>query len=130
WNGGIAIFGALIGGGIGAAIACKLAGIRFLSFVDALAPGLLVAQGMGRFGNWFNQELFGQPTDLPWGLEIDRPNAAIPVGIPGDVLFHPTFLYEMLWNVAGAALLVFYFERRFTMRWGRAFGFYLVWYGV
>lgn len=130
WEGGIAIFGGLLGGALGAAIACKMLGIRFLSFADALAPGLLLAQGIGRFGNWFNQELFGQPTDLPWGLEITRPNGAIPAGVADDVLFHPTFLYEMLWNVAGALVLIFVLERRFHMRWGRAFGFYLVWYGL
>src|SRR5690606_23871788 len=71
WNGGIAIFGALLGGGIGVLIASRITGIRFGSFADALVPGLLLAQAIGRFGNWFNHELFGRPTTLPWGLEIE-----------------------------------------------------------
>ena len=106
WEGGIAIFGALIGGAIGVYIACRLAGLRFTSAVDAMAPTLLLAQAFGRIGNYFNQELFGLPTDLPWGLEIDRPNSAIPVGIPDDALFHPVFLYEILWLLAGFGILM------------------------
>ena len=100
WEGGIAIYGALIGGAIGAWLGCRWTGIRFWTFADALAPGLLLAQAIGRFGNWFNQELFGLPTDLPWGLEIDPGNAAFPAGLPEGTLFHPTFLYEVIWNVA------------------------------
>ena len=73
WEGGNAIYGSLIGGAIGVSSAAASTGIRFWSFADALAPGLLVAQAVGRLGNWFNHELFGLPTDLPWGLEIDRP---------------------------------------------------------
>lgn len=129
WEGGIAIFGALIGGAIGAFLACRWTGIRFWSFADALAPGLLVAQALGRFGNWFNQELFGLPTNLPWGLAIDYPNPAWPVGLPQDTLFHPTFLYEILWNLAGAGLLLL-LDRRFTLRWGKLFALYLIWYGA
>ena len=129
WEGGIAIFGALIGGAIGAWLGCKWTGVRFWSFADALAPGMLVAQALGRFGNWFNQELFGGPTDLPWGLEIDYPNAAWPEGVPEGTLFHPTFLYEMLWNLLGALVIV-WAARRFTLQWGRAFALYLIWYGA
>jgi prolipoprotein diacylglyceryl transferase len=110
WEGGLAIFGTLLGGAVGVWIACRLTGLRFLSVADAVAPGLLVAQALGRLGNYFNQELFGLPTDLPWGLEIDRPNSAIPSGLGDDVLFHPTFLYEMLWNLAGAVIIVFLIE--------------------
>jgi prolipoprotein diacylglyceryl transferase len=110
WEGGVAIFGTLLGGAIGYAIGCRIAGLRFLSVADAIVPGLLVAQALGRFGNYFNQELFGLPTDLPWGLQIDRPNPAIPTGLGDDVLFHPTFLYEMIWNVAGALIIVFLIE--------------------
>jgi prolipoprotein diacylglyceryltransferase len=73
WDGGIAIFGALIGGAIGAWLGCKWTGIRFWTFADALAPGLLLAQALGRFGNWFNQELYGLPTDLPWGCRSTTP---------------------------------------------------------
>ncbi|MEO8263234.1 MAG: prolipoprotein diacylglyceryl transferase [Pseudolysinimonas sp.] len=108
--GGLAIFGTLLGGAVGFWIGCRITGLRFLSVADAVAPALLIAQGLGRFGNWFNQELFGLPTDLPWGLEIDRPNEAIPVGLGDDVLFHPTFLYEMIWNVVGAIIIVFLIE--------------------
>jgi prolipoprotein diacylglyceryl transferase len=129
WEGGLAIFGAITLGAVGALIGAKIAGIRFWSFADALAPGLLLAQGIGRLGNYFNQELFGQPTALPWGLQIDRPNLAIPVGLPSTTLFHPTFLYEMLWNFAGAAVLI-YFGHKFVLQWGRLFGLYLVWYGL
>jgi prolipoprotein diacylglyceryl transferase len=110
WEGGVAIFGTLLGGAIGYAIGCRIAGLRFLSVADAIVPGLLIAQALGRLGNYFNQELFGLPTDLPWGLVIDRPNEAIPTGLGDDVLFHPTFLYEMIWNVAGALIIVFLIE--------------------
>lgn len=129
WEGGLAIFGALLGGALGAWIGTRLVGIRFWSFADALAPGLLVAQGVGRLGNYFNQELFGAPTDLPWGLQIDAGNPAIPAGLPDDTLYHPTFLYEMLWNLFGALVLIALL-RRFSLQWGRLFGLYLVWYGI
>ena len=129
WEGGIAIFGALIGGAIGAWLGCKWTGIRFWSFADALAPGLLLAQALGRFGNWFNQELYGLPTDLPWGLEIDYPNAAWPAGLPEGTLFHPTFLYEVIWNVMGVCVLV-WAGRRFGLQWGRLFALYLAWYSA
>jgi prolipoprotein diacylglyceryl transferase len=152
WEGGNAIFGSLIGGALGIYIGCRIAGLRFWSVADAIAPAMLIAQAIGRLGNWFNQELFGLPTDLPWGLEIDRPNAAIPTGIPDDVLFHPTFLYEMIWNLIGFGLIILITERirfvkaekwpasmspvwlSFTRRdqwqWGKVFGLYLIWYGI
>jgi prolipoprotein diacylglyceryl transferase len=129
WNGGIAIFGALIGGAIGAYIGCRRAGIRFWSFSDAVAPALLLAQAMGRLGNWFNHELFGLPTTLPWGLEIETANAAYPVGLPAGTLFHPTFLYEIVWNLVGVAVILI-LERKFRLRWGSSLGVYLIWYGV
>jgi len=129
WEGGIAIYGALIGGAIGAWLGCKWTGIRFWSFADALAPGLLLAQALGRFGNWFNQELFGLPTDLPWGLEIDYPNPAWPAGLPEGTLFHPTFLYEVIWNAIGVLVLL-WAGRRLRLQWGRLFGLYLVWYSA
>lgn len=130
WEGGNAIFGSLIGGAVGVLIGCRITGLRFWSFADALAPGLLVAQAVGRIGNWFNHELYGAPTDLPWGLEIESSNPAWPAGLEAGTLFHPTFLYELTWNLIGAAVLVFLLERRFSMRWGKAFGFYLIWYGI
>jgi prolipoprotein diacylglyceryl transferase len=129
WDGGDAIFGSMIGGFIGIVIACRRAGLRLTAFVDALAPGMLVAQGVGRLGNWFNHELFGLPTTLPWGLQIPRPNVAIPVGTPAGTLFHPLFLYEMIFDFLGAALIV-YLGRRYTLQWGRQIGIYFVWYGA
>ena len=129
WEGGIAIYGALIGGAIGAWLGCRWTGIRFWTFADALAPGLLLAQAMGRFGNWFNQELFGLPTDLPWGLEIDSDNAAIPAGLAEGTLFHPTFLYEVIWNVLGVIVLLWLGRKR-VFQWGRLFAVYLIWYGA
>ncbi|MDJ1371087.1 prolipoprotein diacylglyceryl transferase [Gulosibacter molinativorax] len=129
WEGGNAIIGALIGGAIGAYFACRFKGIRFLSFADALAPGLLLAQAIGRLGNWFNHELFGWPTDLPWGLEILSTNPAVPEGLPAGTLFHPTFLYELLWNLLGVAVILI-LERMFRMRWGKTIAVYLIWYGL
>jgi prolipoprotein diacylglyceryl transferase len=140
WEGGNAIFGALIGGAIGVWIGCRATGLRFLAFADALAPGLLLAQGIGRLGNWFNTELYGMPTDLPWGLQVPSTNPAFPAGLPDGTLFHPTFLYELIWDVAGALLILAIehklprrgrgVEPRFPLRWGRALAFYLIWYGI
>ncbi|PRB13472.1 prolipoprotein diacylglyceryl transferase [Microbacterium sp. MYb62] len=136
WEGGIAIFGALIGGAVGAYLGCRWTGIRFWTFADALAPGLLLAQAMGRFGNWFNHELFGLPTDLPWGLEIPttypwngQPNSAFPPGLPEGTLFHPTFLYEVLWNGLGVIVLL-WLGRKLFFQWGRLFAIYLIWYSA
>jgi prolipoprotein diacylglyceryl transferase len=129
WEGGIAIFGALLGGAVGAWIGCRITGIRFWTFADAVAPALLLAQAFGRFGNWFNQELFGVPTTLPWGLEIDQSNPAWPLGLPAGTLFHPTFLYEVIWNLAGVAVLLL-LERMFRLQWGKVLGLYLIWYGL
>ncbi|MBD7919936.1 prolipoprotein diacylglyceryl transferase [Cellulomonas sp. Sa3CUA2] len=129
WEGGIAILGSLIGGAVGAAIGCRRAGVRLWSFADALAPAMLLAQAIGRLGNWFNHELFGSPTTLPWGLEIPASNGAFPPGLPADTLFHPLFLYEMLWNLLGIAVILL-LERRVALRWGTAFGVYLIWYGT
>jgi len=129
WEGGIAILGSLIGGAIGAAIGCRRAGVRFWSFADALAPALLLAQAIGRLGNWFNHELFGGPTTLPWGLQIPATNPAFPDDLPAGTLFHPLFLYEMTWNLLGIAVILL-LERRVALRWGTAFGVYLIWYGA
>jgi prolipoprotein diacylglyceryl transferase len=129
WEGGIAIFGALLGGAVGAWFASRQTGVRFWTFADALAPGLLLAQAFGRLGNWYNHELFGQPTGLPWGLEIEETNPAWPVGLPAGTLFHPTFLYEILWNLAGVAVILL-LDRRFRLQWGRLFAIYLIWYGL
>jgi len=130
WEGGIAIYGALIGGAIGAWLGCKWTGIRFWTFADALAPGLLLAQAMGRFGNWFNHELFGLPTDLPWGLEIESTNSAFPPGLPEGTLFHPTFLYEVIWNGLGVIVLLWLSREATALQWGRLFAIYLIWYSA
>ncbi|SMX73163.1 prolipoprotein diacylglyceryl transferase [Brevibacterium antiquum] len=129
WEGGIAIFGSLIGGTLGALIMCRRLNIKLSALLDALAPGLILAQACGRFGNWFNQELFGLPTTLPWGLEIDPSNANFPAGLPADTLFHPTFLYEVVWNSLGCLALL-WLGRHLFFQWGRLFGMYLIWYGA
>jgi prolipoprotein diacylglyceryl transferase len=129
WEGGIAIYGGLIGGALGAWIGARSSGIKFWSFADAVAPGILLAQALGRWGNYFNQELFGLPTDLPWGLEIDPGNQAIPQGLPAGTLFHPTFLYESIWSLCGVALLL-WLDRKFELRWGKLFAIYLVFYSI
>ena len=129
WEGGLAIYGALIFGALGAAIGARAAGIKFTSYLDAVAPGVLLAQAVGRWGNYFNNELFGTPTDLPWGLEISSNNPAYPAGLPEGVLFHPTFLYESIWSLAGVALLLAA-DRKFNLRWGKMMGLYLVYYSI
>lgn len=129
WEGGLAIYGALILGSVGAYIGARSAGIKFTSYLDAVAPGVLLAQAIGRWGNYFNNELYGIPTDLPWGLEIPSSNPAYPAGLPDGVLFHPTFLYESIWSLTGVALLLAA-DRRFNLRWGKMLGLYLVYYSV
>ena len=137
WDGGLGIWGAVALGGIGAWIACRLRGIPLPAFGDAVAPGIVLAQAIGRLGNYFNQELFGRPTDLPWGLEIyERRNAAgvldslngVSTGRLVEVV-HPTFLYELLWNLLiFAALIVI--DRRFKIGHGRLFAMYVAGYCV
>lgn len=129
WDGGLAIFGAVIFGALGAAVGCKRAGIRFLSFADALAPALLIAQGIGRVGCYFAEELYGAPTTLPWGLHVSQMSPAFPAGLPADTLFQPLFLYELVWNFLGAAVILVA-ERRVALGWGRTIGLYLIWYGI
>ncbi|SHN73530.1 prolipoprotein diacylglyceryl transferase [Geodermatophilus obscurus] len=132
WEGGLGIWGAIALGGVGAWIACRRRGIPLPAFADALAPGLLVAQAIGRLGNWFNNELYGRPTDLPWALTIyDWTGTQAVIGPDGQPLvlgtFHPTFLYELLWNLA-AALVVIWVDRRFRLSHGRAFALYVALY--
>ena len=129
WEGGLAIFGAILFGGLGAYIACRRAGLRFFSFADALAPGMLLAQSFGRLGNYVNQELFGTPTTFPWGLQIDPSRAAFPSGMPADTVFHPLFLYEILWNLLGVVVILLA-ERQYNLRWGKTLGLYLIVYGT
>ena len=125
WEGGLGIWGAIAGGAVGAWIACRRHDVAFSAVADALAPGLLVAQAVGRLGNYANQELFGKPTDLPWALEIDAVHR--PPGYEQFATFHPTFLYEMLWNLAAAALLIA-IDRRVKLTSGRAFALYAMLY--
>ncbi|GAA3776085.1 prolipoprotein diacylglyceryl transferase [Plantactinospora mayteni] len=136
WEGGLGVWGAVAGGAVGAWLAVRQLGLPLTVVADALAPGLPLAQAVGRIGNWFNNELFGGPTTLPWGLEIHRmdpanPGHALrddsgnPILEPG--LFHPAFLYEALWNV-GVAGLVLLLDRRFKLGRGRAFALYVMGY--
>ncbi|TDC29693.1 prolipoprotein diacylglyceryl transferase [Micromonospora sp. 15K316] len=136
WEGGLGIWGAVAGGALGAWIAARQLGIPLTVVADALAPGLPLAQAIGRFGNWFNNELFGDRTTLPWGLEVhrmdpDNPGHALrddtgqPILEPG--LYHPTFAYEALWNV-GVAALVFLLDRKLRLGRGRAFALYVMGY--
>ncbi|MEV5142701.1 prolipoprotein diacylglyceryl transferase [Streptomyces syringium] len=123
WEGGLGIWGAVALGAVGAWIGCRRRGIPLPAWADALAPGLAVAQAIGRWGNWFNQELYGKPTDLPWALKIDADPG---IGrIAGT--YHPTFLYESLWCL-GVAALVIWADRRFTLGHGRAFALYVAAY--
>ena len=126
WQGGLGIWGAIALGGVGAWIACRLNGTKLPPLADALAPGILVAQAIGRWGNWFNQELFGRPTTLPWALEIPDETKR-PEGYTRFDTFHPTFLYEFVWNL-GAAGLVIWADRRFRLGHGRAFALYVMAY--
>lgn len=127
WEGGIAIWGAIGGGALGVWFACRRYGIRMPAMADAIAPGILLAQAVGRWGNYFNQELFGEPTTLPWGLEVEADHYNFPAGLPADTLFHPTFLYESLWNLLGVAILLL-IDRRFKLRNGMMLWSYIVWY--
>lgn len=125
WNGGLGIWGAVALGAVGAWIAARRHGYRFSAVLDVLAPGVLLAQALGRWGNWFNQELFGAPTELPWGLKVDA--AHVPAGYSAETLFHPTFLYESLWNIAGVLLLLL-IDRRWPLRGGKMFWSYVAYY--
>ena len=121
WQGGLGIWGAVALGAVGAYIGCRRQGVMLPPFADALAPGLAVAQALGRWGNYFNQELFGRPTTLPWGLEIDLTHR--PKGYEQYATFHPTFLYESLWCLVIAVVLV-WADRRFQLGHLRVFLLY------
>jgi prolipoprotein diacylglyceryl transferase len=137
WDGGLGIWGAVALGGVGAWIACRQKGIPLPAFGDAIAPGIVLAQAIGRLGNYFNQELYGRPTTLPWGLEIyERRDAAgaldtLNGASTGQLIevVHPTFLYELLWNVLVFAALI-YIDRRFKIGHGRLFAMYVAGYCV
>src|SRR6476659_209308 len=137
WHGGLGIWGAIALGAVGAWIGCRRRDVPLPFFADAAAPGIVTAQAIGRLGNWFNQELYGAPTTLPWGLEIYRridPATGAPDNLTGVALdstpiavVQPTFLYELLWNLAVAALVV-WADRRFRLSHGRAFALYVAGY--
>ena len=135
WDGGLGIWGAVALGGVGAWIGCRQKGIPLPAFGDAIAPGIVLAQAIGRLGNYFNQELYGRPTTLPWGLEVyERRDASGALDSLNGVstgqlvgIFHPTFLYELLWNVLIFAALI-YIDRRFKIGHGRLFAMYVAGY--
>jgi prolipoprotein diacylglyceryl transferase len=140
WDGGLGIWGAIALGGVGAWIGCKRKGVPLPVFADAVAPGIVTAQAIGRIGNYFNQELYGGPTDLPWGLElyqrlnefgVEDPLNGVAVDhvlVDGSPV-HPTFLYELVWNLL-VALLVVWADRKFRLGHGRAFAVYVAGYTV
>jgi phosphatidylglycerol---prolipoprotein diacylglyceryl transferase len=128
WEGGLGIPGAIAAGVLAGYIYARVNHLPLPELFDAVAPALPVAQAIGRWGNYFNQELFGRPTDLPWGLEVDL--ADRPAGYSQFTAFHPTFLYESLWNLGVAALIVFVIERYLKLRPGRLFAVYVLGYGI
>lgn len=125
WNGGLGIWGAVAGGALAAWLVVRHRGQWLGPVADSLAVPLLAAQAIGRWGNWFNQELFGAPTTLPWGLRID--GAHMPLGYASGTLFHPTFLYESLWNLAGVAALLLIDKHR-SVKSGQLFSCYIMVY--
>lgn len=135
-SGGLAIMGAVALGGLGVFVMFRIRGIRLGPLADALAPGLVLAQAIGRLGNWFNQELYGRPTDVPWALDIyyrvdEAGNFAPMTGrSTGEVIasVHPTFLYEMIWNI-GVAVALLLIDRRLRVGHGRLFALYVALYG-
>lgn len=127
WEGGLAIFGGLTVGILVGIWYARRLGMPAPAAVDAIIPGLPLAQAIGRWGNYFNQELFGTPTDLPWGLRIDVANR--PAEYLEAATFHPTFLYESLWNVAVLVPAILWLERRGRLRRGASIGVYLLMYG-
>jgi prolipoprotein diacylglyceryl transferase len=125
WEGGLGVWGGILFGVLMGCWIVRRSGASVVEMMDAVAPGLLLAQGIGRIGNWWNQELFGGPTSLPWGLEIDPIHR--PASFISAATFHPTFLYELCWDVAGVALLL-WIDRRFRLRRPALFMLYVAWY--
>ena len=128
WEGGLGIPGGLLVGVLTGVVLARRRGLPAAQLLDVVAPAIPLAQAIGRLGNWFNQELFGRPTDLPWGLRIDaehRPN-----GYGQFATFHPTFLYEALWNLVLAGILVLFERRRPGVRPGTLFALYVGGYGL
>ena len=127
WQGGLGIPGGLMAGVMVGVLVARRSGLSMAGAMDVMVPTIPVAQAIGRWGNWFNQEVFGRPTDLPWALEIDA--AHRPSGYSEAATFHPTFLYEGLWNVALAVFLV-RIERRGVLRPGYLVGLWVFGYGL
>ncbi|WP_051815330.1 prolipoprotein diacylglyceryl transferase [Glycomyces tenuis] len=127
WEGGLGVPGAIMLGGVGAWLACRQMKLPLSMLADAAAPGIPVAQAIGRLGNWFNQELYGRPTEVFWAVEIDMENRL--TGYGQYATFHPTFLYELLWNL-GVALVAWGADRKWKLGAGRAFAIYVALYGV
>ena len=127
WRGGLGIWGGVAGGALGAWIACRRRGVRLVEVADVMAPALPLAQAIGRLGNYFNQELYGRPSGLAWAVRIDPPNR--PAATPTTATYQPTFLYEALWDL-GVAGLVIWAERRYDLGRGRAFALYVAAYTV
>jgi prolipoprotein diacylglyceryl transferase len=125
WQGGLGVWGGILLGTLAGWVVVRRSGERFAPFMDAAAPGLLLAQGIGRIGNWWNQELYGKPTTLPWGLKIDAAHR-LPQYFD-KATYHPTFLYELIWDVVGVAVLL-YVRRRFAIRPPGLFALYVIWY--
>ncbi len=125
WEGGLSIWGAVGGGAIAVIVIARRRRIDVFPLMDAMGPSVAVAQAIGRWGNWFNQELFGRPTSLPWGLEIDVHHR--PAGYLDEPTFHPTFLYESLWCLLLFATIVAV-ERRFRLRRGQPMAMYVAMY--
>jgi len=128
WEGGLALFGGLTAGAIAAVYMLRKHNGSFPMFTDAVAVGLPLAQAIGRFGNYFNQELFGTPLSLPWGLEIDAINR--PAEYIDFETFHPTFLYEALWNVLVTVPVILYLEKKDKLARGARFPVYMIVYGI
>ena len=127
WEGGLGVWGGIGAGVLVGAWVVHRSGESVYAFMDAAAPGLLLAQAIGRWGNYFNQELFGKPSDLPWALEISPENR--PVDYALSPTFHPTFLYESLWCLLGVGVLLLV-ERRFKLKPPGLFAVYVLWYCV
>jgi prolipoprotein diacylglyceryl transferase len=127
WKGGLGIWGGVALGVLAGAIVARRHGANVSLLADAFAPAIMVAQVIGRLGNYFNQELFGRPTGLPWGLEIDADNR--PAEHAAEETFHPLFMYEMLWNAIGAGFLV-WLDRKRWLKPGGIFWIYVMWYSL